>query len=420
MEIIEQHSTIFYVLAFAFGLYMCWGIGANDVANAMGTSVGSGAITVRQALILAAIMEFAGAYLAGGAVTATISKGIIDGRLFEPAPHLLLFGMIGALLAAGIWLMIATMRGWPVSATHSIIGAVCGVGVAALGFEAVNWDRMTEIVASWFISPLLGGIVAWALTLSIRKLIFNTENPIAQARKWGPMYAFLVGWIVSLVTITTGLRHVNILLSDYQGQFLSVAIGGLMAIAARLMMNRIQLDEMDDRDFHYASVEKLFIPLMVFTGAAMAFAHGSNDVANGIGPLATVVQIIETKSVSSESAVTPFMLFIGGMGIVVGLATYGYKVMATMGHRITELTPTRGYSATVAASFVTVAASGMGLPVSTTHIAVGAVMGVGIARGIGALDLRVIGGILLSWFITVPVGAILAAITFYILRAIFG
>jgi len=191
-------------------------------------------------------------------------------------------------------------------------------------------------------------------------------------------------------------------------------------------MNRIQLDEMDDRDFHYASVEKLFIPLMVFTGAAMAFAHGSNDVANGIGPLATVVQIIETKSVPAESAVTPFMLFIGGVGIVAGLATYGYKVMATMGHRITELTPTpeltptRGYSATVAASFVTVAASGMGLPVSTTHIAVGAVMGVGIARGIGALDLRVIGGILLSWLITVPVGAILAAITFYILRAIFG
>jgi PiT family inorganic phosphate transporter len=292
--------------------------------------------------------------------------------------------------------------------------------VAALGFEAVKWDKMTEIVASWFISPVLGGVVALVLTLSIRKLILNTENPIAQARKWGPMYAFLVGWIVSLVTITKGLKHVNIHLSDMEGQILSVVIGVVLAIIAKLMMNRIKLEESDDRDFHYASVEKLFIPLMVFTGAAMAFAHGSNDVANGIGPMAAVIQIIETQAVSSKSAVTPFMLFIGGIGIVVGLATYGYKVMATIGHKITELTPTRGYSATIAASFVTVAASGMGLPVSTTHIAVGAVMGVGIARGIGALDLRVIGGIILSWFITVPVGAILAAITFYILRAIFG
>ncbi|MEF8703337.1 MAG: inorganic phosphate transporter [Candidatus Accumulibacter sp. UW26] len=420
MEIIAQHSTIFYVLAFGFGLYMCWGIGANDVANAMGTSVGSGALTVKQALIVAAIMEFAGAYLAGGAVSATISKGIIDGKLFEPVPHLLMFGMMGSLLAAGIWLMVASIRGWPVSTTHSIIGAVCGVGVAALGFDAVKWDKMGEIVASWFISPVLGGIVALALTLSIRKLILNTDNPIAQARKWGPMYAFLVGWIVSLVTITKGLKHVNIHLSDMEGQILSLALGAVLAVIAKLMMNRIKLDANDDRDFHYASVEKLFIPLMVFTGAAMAFAHGSNDVANGIGPMAAVVQIIETQAVSSKSAVTPFMLFVGGMGIVLGLATYGYKVMATIGNKITELTPTRGYCATIAASIVVVAASGMGLPVSTTHIAVGAVMGVGLARGVGAIDLRVIGGIILSWFITVPVGAILAAITYYILLAIFG
>lgn len=420
MEIITQHETIFYILAIAFGMYMTWGIGANDVANAMGTSVGSGAITAKQALIIAAIMEFAGAYLAGGAVASTISKGIIDGKLFEPHPELLLFGMLGALLAAGIWLMLATMRGWPVSTTHSIIGAVVGVGVAALGMDAVKWDKMTEIVASWFISPVLGGIGGLILMLSIRKLILNTDNPVAQARKWGPFYAFLVGWIVSLVTITKGLKHVNIHLSDFEGQVLSVLIGVALAIGAKIMMNRIKTDARADRDFHYASVEKLFIPLMVFTGAAMAFAHGSNDVANGIGPMAAVIQLIQTKAVTAKSAVTPFMLLLGGIGIVVGLATYGYKVMATIGTKITELTPTRGYAATLAASAVTVAASGLGLPVSTTHIAVGAVMGVGIARGIGAIDLRVVGGIILSWFITVPVGAILAAITFYILRAIFG
>ena len=420
MEIIAQHETIFYILALLFGLYMTWGIGANDVANAMGTSVGSGAITVKQAIVIAAIMEFAGAYLAGGAVTSTISKGIIDGKLFEPHPQLLLFGMLGALLAAGIWLMVATMRGWPVSTTHSIVGAVVGVGVAALGLDAVKWDKLGEIVASWFVSPVLGGVIALLLMLSIRKLILNTDEPIQQARKWGPAYGFLVGWVVSLVTLTKGLKHVGLHLTTTEGNIIAIVFGVIIAIATKIMMGRVQLDPKADKTFHFASVEKLFIPLMVFTGAAMAFAHGSNDVANGIGPMAAVIQLIETKAVTAKSAGTPFMLLLGGVGIVVGLATYGYKVMQTIGTKITELTPTRGYCATVAASAVVVMASGLGLPVSTTHIAVGAVMGVGIARGIGALDMQVIGGIVLSWFVTVPVGAILAAITFWILNAIFG
>ena len=420
MEIIAQHSTVLYVMAFAFGLCVCWGMGANNVANAMGTSVGSGAITLRRALLLAAVMEFAGAYLAGGEVAATVSKGIIEGRLFEPVPHLLLFGMIGALLAAGIWLAIASMRGWPVSATHAIIGAICGAGVAARGIDAVNWETMAEIVVSWLVSPVLGGIVALLLTLSIRKLIFNTGNPIRQARRWGPMYAFLVGWVVALVTITTGLKYVNINLGGVQGQLLAIAIGIVLAILARVLMGRIHLDENEDRVFHFASVEKLFVPLMVFTGAAMAFAHGSNDLANGVGPMATAIQIIQTQSVSARSAVTPFMLLLGAIGIVLGVVTYGYKVMATIGNKITQLTPTRGYAATVAASIVVVVASGIGMPVSTTHIAVGAVIGVGIARGIGALDMRVIGGIILSWIITVPIAGVLAAIVFHILRAVFG
>ena len=420
MEIIAQHSTVFHVMALAFGLCVCWGMGANNVANAMGTSVGSGAVTLKSALLLAAVMEFAGAYLAGGEVAATVSKGIIDGRVFEPVPHLLLFGMIGALLAAGIWLAIASMRGWPVSATHAIVGAICGAGVAALGTGAVNWETMAEIVVSWLISPVLGAIVALLLTLSIRKLIFNTGNPIRQARRWGPMYAFLVGWIVALVTITTGLKYVNISLGGVQGQLLAIAIGIVLAIVAKALMGRIHLEESEDRIFHFASVEKLFVPLMVFTGAAMAFAHGSNDLANGVGPMATAIQIIETQAVSARSAVTPFMLLLGAIGIAVGVVTYGYKVMATIGNKITQLTPTRGYAATVAASIVVVAASGIGMPVSTTHIAVGAVIGVGIARGIGALDMRVIGGIILSWIVTVPIAGILAAVVFHILRAVFG
>ncbi len=421
MEIIAQHSTLFLVLAIVFGLYMTWGIGANDVANAMGTSVGSGSITVKQAIMIAAVMEFCGAYLAGGGVASTISKGIIDGKLFEPMPEHLVMGMLAALLAAGIWLMVASFQGWPVSTTHTIVGAVVGIGVAAVGTDAVQWGKLGEIVASWFVSPVLGGILGLLLMLSIQKLILNTEDPIAQARKWGPAYAFLVGWIVALVTLTKGLKHVGLHLSTMEGNILAVVVGILLAIVGRIMMGRVKIDtKKDNKDFRFASVEKLFIPMMIFTGAAMAFAHGSNDVANGIGPMAAVINLINSGGiVAAKSPVAPWMLLIGGIGIVVGLATYGYKVMQTIGTKITELTPTRGYAATLAGASVVVLASGLGLPVSTTHIAVGAVMGVGIARGIGAIDLKVIGGIVLSWFVTVPAGAILAAIFYYVMKGMF-
>ena len=421
MEIIAQHSTLFLVLAIVFGLYMTWGIGANDVANAMGTSVGSGSITVKQAIMIAAVMEFCGAYLAGGGVASTISKGIIDGKLFEPVPEHLVMGMLAALLAAGIWLMVASFQGWPVSTTHTIVGAVVGIGVAAVGMDAVQWGKLGEIVASWFVSPVLGGILGLLLMLSIQKLILNTEDPIAQARKWGPAYAFLVGWIVALVTLTKGLKHVGLHLSTMEGNILAVVVGILLAIVGRIMMGRVKIDtKKDNKDFRFASVEKLFIPMMIFTGAAMAFAHGSNDVANGIGPMAAVINLINSGGiVAAKSPVAPWMLLIGGIGIVVGLATYGYKVMQTIGTKITELTPTRGYAATLAGASVVVLASGLGLPVSTTHIAVGAVMGVGIARGIGAIDLKVIGGIVLSWFVTVPAGAILAAIFYYVMKGMF-
>lgn len=421
MEIIAQHSTLFLVLAIVFGLYMTWGIGANDVANAMGTSVGSGSITVKQAIMIAAVMEFCGAYLAGGGVASTISKGIIDGKLFEPVPEHLVMGMLAALLAAGIWLMVASFQGWPVSTTHTIVGAVVGIGVAAVGMDAVQWGKLGEIVASWFVSPVLGGILGLLLMLSIQKLILNTEDPIAQAKKWGPAYAFLVGWIVALVTLTKGLKHVGLHLSTMEGNILAVVVGILLAIVGRIMMGRVKIDtKKDNKDFRFASVEKLFIPMMIFTGAAMAFAHGSNDVANGIGPMAAVINLINSGGVvAAKSPVAPWMLLIGGIGIVVGLATYGYKVMQTIGTKITELTPTRGYAATLAGASVVVLASGLGLPVSTTHIAVGAVMGVGIARGIGAIDLKVIGGIVLSWFVTVPAGAILAAIFYYVMKGMF-
>lgn len=421
MEIISEWHTVFFAMAVIFGFYMTWGIGANDVANAMGTSVGSGAITVKQAIIIAAIFEFAGAFIAGGSVTKTIRKGIIDPSSIAGTPELLVYGMLAALLAAGIWLMVASTRGWPVSTTHTIVGAIVGFASVGIGVDAVNWGKIGGIVASWLVSPLIGGTIALLLMISIRKLILSADNAFEKAKTWAPMYVFLVGWIVSLVTMFKGLKHLKLELSIAESFIASIVFGIIVAIIGKIMINRVKVDEDADKDFHYASVEKVFTPLMIFTACAMAFAHGSNDVANGIGPLAAVVSILDSGGEVAQKAGLPiWILILGGVGIVIGLATMGYKVMQTIGTKITELTPTRGYCATLAAATTVVIASKTGLPVSTTQIAVGCVMGVGLARGVGALDLRVIGNIVVSWVITLPAGAILAAAFFFLFKGIFG
>ena len=421
MEIIAEWGTVFLVLAIIFGFYMTWGIGANDVANAMGTSVGSGAITVKQAIIVAAIFEFAGAFIAGGQVTATIRKGIIDPAAITGQPELLVYGMLAALLAAAIWLMVATSRGWPVSTTHSIVGAIVGFAVAGIGMEAVKWGKIGSIVASWVVSPLIGGTIALLLMISVRKLILNADNPFDRAKTYGPVYVFLVGWIVALVTMFKGLKHLNLHLTMGESFIAATVIGIIVALIGKMLINKVKIDTTADRDFHYASVEKVFTPMMVFTACAMAFAHGSNDVANGIGPMAAVVSIIDSGGQVGQKAALPlWILLMGGVGIVIGLATMGYKVMQTIGTKITELTPTRGFCATLAAATTVVLASKTGLPVSTTHIAVGCVMGVGLARGVGALDMRVIGNIVVSWVVTLPAGGILAALFFFLFKGIFG
>ncbi len=421
MEIIAEWGTVFLILAVVFGLYMTWGIGANDVANAMGTSVGSGAITVKQAILVAAIFEFAGAFIAGGTVTSTIRKGIIDSDAIAGQPELLVYGMLASLLAAGIWLMIASARGWPVSTTHSIVGAIVGFAVAGIGMDAVHWGKIGQIAASWVVSPLIGGVIAMLLMWSIRSLILNADNPFRMAKRWGPAYVFLVGWIVSLVTLFKGLKHLDLHLTGTQSFLAAVVFGAVVALIGKILIDRVKIDEAADRSFHYASVEKVFTPMMIFTACAMAFAHGSNDVANGIGPMAAVVATIKSGGEVVQTAALPlWILVLGGVGIVVGLSTMGYRVMQTIGTRITELTPSRGFCATLAAASTVVLASKTGLPVSTTHIAVGAVMGVGLARGIGALDLRVIGNIVVSWLVTLPAGAILAALFFFLFRAIFS
>ena len=421
MEIIAAYGTAMMILAVIFGLYMTWGIGANDLANAMGTSVGAGAITVKQAIIIAMIFEFLGAVLAGGNVTKTIRKGIIDPSAIVNNPEILVYGMLAALLAAGVWLMIASTKGWPVSTTHSIIGALIGFAIVGIGPDAVKWGKVGGVVMSWIVSPVIGGTISFLLVMSTRKLIFNTDDPLKNAKKYAPFYIFLVGFIISLVTLFKGLSHLHLKLTTIESFLVAIVFGLLTAAIGWSFIRKIEYDPNANKSFHYASVEKVFAPMMIFTACSMAFAHGSNDVANGIGPLAAVYSIISSGGEVMQSSALPlWILLLGGGGIVLGLITLGYRVMMTVGKKITELTPSRGFCAELAAATTVVIASRTGLPVSTTHILVGSVLGVGLARGVGALDLRVVLNIIISWLVTLPAGAIMAMLFFFTLKGIFG
>ncbi len=412
--------NIYLLLAGAFGLFMAWGIGANDVANAMATSVGSKALTVKKAIIIAAIFEFAGAYLAGGQVTSTIRKGIVDSSYFVADPDLLIFGMLAALLSSGTWLLIASRNGWPVSTTHTIVGAVVGFAAVGVSVDAVNWARVGTIVLSWVVSPLLAGTISFWIFRSIQRLILDTPQPLQNARRYGPLYIFAVTFILSLLTIKKGFKHLNLDISAGDAFLIAVGMASVIAIVGIFLIRRVKVDPEADRDFHYASVERVFAVLMIFTASAMAFAHGSNDVANAVGPVAAVVSTVTTGGVLQQSALPPWVLLLGGGGIVIGLATFGFRVMRTIGEKITELTPSRGFAAELSAASTVVLASFTGLPVSTTHTLVGAVLGVGIARGIAALNMRVVGNIFMSWVVTLPAGAFMAILFFYMLKGMFG
>lgn len=419
MTLIADYGLVLLVLACLFGFFMAWGVGANDVANAMGTSVGSRALTIKQAIIIAMVFEFAGAYLAGGQVTETIKSGIVDASVIPP--QLMVLGMMSALLAAGTWLLIASTRGWPVSTTHSIVGAVIGFAAVGISMDAVHWEGVGPIVASWVVSPVLSGLVAFGIFVSVQKLIIDTDKPFLNAKRFVPLYMFATGFMVSIMTVTKGLKHIGLNLSPFEGFLLAVGIGVAVMLLGVALLTRIRVDAEADKDFHYASVEKVFAVLMIFTACSMAFAHGSNDVANAVGPLAAIVGVIQSggEAVGAKAALPSWVLLLGAVGIVIGLATYGYKVIATIGKEITELTPSRGFAAELATATTVVGASAIGLPVSTTHTLVGAVLGVGIARGIGALNLGVIGSIFMSWVITLPVGAFLSIVFFFVLRSIF-
>jgi len=421
MEIIATYGTAMVIMAMIFGLFMTWGVGANDLANAMGTSVGSGAVSVKQVIVIAIIFEFLGAVLAGGHVTQTIRKGIIDPTPIINNPEILVFGMLAALLAAGFWLMFASTKGWPVSTSHSIVGAIVGFAIVGIGPEAVNWNKIIKVVISWIISPAMGGIIAYLLVISTRKLILDTDTPLKNAKKYAPAYVFLVAFIISLVTMFKGLKHLKLDLTIWGSLGVSVCFGIIISVVGWLLIRRIEEDTDADQTFQFASVEKVFTPLMLFTACSMAFAHGSNDVANGIGPLAAVVSIVSSGGEMLQKSELPlWILLLGGCGIILGLVTLGYRVMLTVGKKITELTPSRGFCAQLAAASTVVIASRTGMPVSTTHILIGSVLGVGLARGLGALDLRVVLNIVISWVVTLPAGAILAMLFYFTIKGIFS
>lgn len=470
-------ELILLILVIVAGAYMAWNIGANDVANAMGTSVGSGALTLKQAVIIAAVLEFSGAFFLGSHVSETIQKGIVDSAIFTN-PMVLVYGMLSALISAGVWLQLASYYGWPVSTTHSIVGAIVGFGLVVGGVEAIYWDNVAFIASSWILSPLLGGILSFAIFNLLRRHIFYAHNPVAAAKKLTPPLVFCVVFILSLTMLYKGLSNVELKFTFWQSALISAACGIVGSLVSKFCLRNVspvpvhhkstseyhpevsnqlekarrhlmqvqaasrgavqfqaselleevhllaetlkQKEESGRESAEYATVEKIFGYLQIMSACLMAFAHGANDVANAIGPLAAAITVLTTGVISAQSQIPTWALAMGGLGIVVGLATWGWRVIETIGKKITELTPTRGFSAEFGAAATILIASRLGLPISTTHTLVGSVIGVGLARGIEALDLRTTRYIFISWLVTVPAGAILTIGLFYLIKAIFG
>ncbi len=413
-------NTFLLVFAIAACIYMACNIGANDVANAMGTSVGSGSLTFKQAILIAAVAEFAGAYLVGGHVSDTIRKGMLDPTIFAGDPIHLVYGMIGALVASAVWLNLASYLGWPVSTTHSIVGAVVGFGVMAGGLDAVSWSKVGKVVMSWVISPVMGGLCSFILFRFITYQIFSRRNPLLYAKRLLPYLVFMVCVILANAMFYKGLKNLHLDLSFVQAMVYAILVGVAGFFLSKVIVKKVP--DVPKREIHKQldSTEKIFKYLQILTAFYIAFAHGSNDVANAVGPLAAVVAILKNGSVQMKVDMPSWILAMGGACIVFGLLIWGRRVMETIGNKITEITPSRGFCATFGAATIVLVCSKMGLPVSTTHTLVGSVIGVGFARGLPTLNLGIIQEIVISWVATVPFTAVLSAILFKILLITLG
>lgn len=407
-------------LSIGFGFLMACAVGANDVANAMGTSVGSKVLTLFQAIVLASIFEAMGAFLASGEVTQTIQKGVVDLTLMDGKT--VISGMLAALLSSGLWLVLATVKGWPVSTTHSIVGALVGFGLVSVGFEGIHWLMVWHIVLSWIVTPLLAGVASFILFKLMQHWVMLSKDPLDKARHVLPFYVFLVGFVIGLISLHPVFRMLDVQVSEQWFWVFSVLLGVLFALVSLVMLHRVHFKQkVKDMPARYRQVEKVFGLLVIFTASAMAFAHGSNDVANAIAPLSTLIYVIKHGSAQGLMGyTTPFWIFgLGALGVLVGLATYGHRVIETVGHKITYLDSSRGFCAQLATALTVLLSSSAGLPVSTTQILVGGIMGVGFAGGMQAIDLHVVRGIFMSWFITVPAGAFFSALFFLLFRFIF-
>ena len=414
------YGVIFIIVACVIGLIMTWGVGANDLANIMSTTMASKAITVKQALIIAVVFEFSGALIGGLHVTNTIRSGIINTTLFVHSPAVLLYGMLAVLLAGMTWILAASFFGMPVSITNAIVGAMVGFGVIVLGVNAIHWQTVWFILLSWICSPLIAGLAGYWLFVIIKRFILAVSDPPRAAQRLLPIFFFLVGIVLANLIVLRDLAeldyHLNVIVRLLVVLIVALLITGL----GTFLCKRIYIKKSPKRYERFEYVEKLFSVLMSFTACAMVFAHGSNDVAIAVGPIVAIFSIIKHHgSVLMQDPLPLWIIFMGCVGVVLGLFMYGHKIIATVGKGITMLTPSRAFAATLAAACTVIFSTSSGIPVSATQTLVGGVFGVGLARGIGALNINVIRNIILSWLITVPAAALLAIFYFDMLRIIF-
>ena len=405
-----------FLLSFAViaCIYMACNIGANDVANAMGTSVGSKALTFKQAIMIAAVAEFIGAFFVGGSVSDTIRKGMLDPTVFEAVPYHLVYGMISALIAAALWLHIASYLGWPVSTTHSIVGGVVGFGIIAGGMDVINWGKVGQVVLSWVVSPVMGGFVAFLVFKFINKNVFSKRTPLVYAKRLLPHMVFAVFLILTNAMVYKGLKNLHLDLSFVHALVTSLLVGSLAFVVTKFLAKKIPYNASWNLQKQFHETENVFKYLQILTAFYVAFAHGSNDVANAVGPLAAVVAILKDGQVHMQVVMPTWILGLGGGFIVLGLLIWGARVMETVGKNITELTPSRGFSATFGAATVVLICSKLGLPISTTHTLVGSVIGVGLARGLATLNFDIIKMIAISWISTIPFTAIISMLCYKI------
>ena len=419
LKFMLESSSLLLCAAIALCFLMNWGVGANDLANVMSTTMGSKAITVRQAIIIAVVFEFAGAFLGGSGVTETMRSGIIDTSQFSDNPLMLIEGMLGVLLACTIWMNLASYLGVPVSITNALVGSMVGFGGIVLGPQSIHWKHVYYIAISWFTSPFLAGITAYLLFSTIQQSIFIKADPLAKAKQYMPIYLFLVGTILSFITIFKGLHHFHIELNLKQSLGVTLATSAFITIIGLIFIHRIPDTPKIRRHDRFIQVEKYFAVLMALTACAMVFAHGSNDVALAVGPLSIIYSFITHPGQPLDASNYPaWTILLGCVGVVLGFLVYGRKVIETVGSSITALTPSRAFAATLAAATTVVIANSTGIPVSATQTLVGAVLGVGLARGIGALNLVVIRNIFTSWILTLPVSSLLTILSYKLLHAV--